>query len=392
MREILFGIRYGIKWILRQRQFAFWMFAYPMILLTIFFFVFSGIDKGANIDIALGIEKDSGFTPLLKQIHIIDLVEADEDERINLLEEGKLQAYLTDDYELVVADSSMSSSTLASVLDSVKQYSLAYMLRGSKERGMQIPEDIILGMELKDIEESIMLMGGLPKDGQEMSKLNENIDSKMKGGSQKTGVLIVIMLAAFSMYSVYGLYSGVQFSSLIQANLSPVAGRIGISPFRKVYIVISAFMVSLIFSLLLNSALIIYVTFILGVKLFTNVSLTFLVIFIASIFATSTGILLGMSTRLTQKQKPAIVTITTLLLTFMTGLTGGTDIRWAIERNVPILNRINPIVLVNEMMYKINIIGSSDGLLKDLITLLAFGIISLILATLSLRRENYDSL
>lgn len=81
----------------------------------------------------------------------------------------------------------------------------------------------------------------------------------------------------------------------------------------------------------------------------------------------------------------------TLFLSFLSGLMSP-DIKLAIDKNIPILGKINPISIVSNTLYRINMLGNAKDLSQGIILLGAYSLALMGVSYLFLRRNQYDSL
>ena len=62
------------------------------------------------------------------------------------------------------------------------------------------------------------------------------------------------------------------------------------------------------------------------------------------------------------------------------------------DKNIPIINRINPNNLITDGFYSLYYYDTLDRYWSDVVSLLIFSVICLIISFVSLRREKYDSI
>ena len=80
-----------------------------------------------------------------------------------------------------------------------------------------------------------------------------------------------------------------------------------------------------------------------------------------------------------------------MFLSVLSGMMGVT-LKYVIDKNIPIINLINPNNLITDGFYSLYYFDTLDRYFRDIIYLLIFTLICLIFSFFSLRREKYDSI
>ncbi len=374
---------------IKDGQFIFWMTLFPIILCSAFYLAFNDIDKSDNLQIKFGINQDNTLEEILSEVPIFEIVKADDEELKSKLLDKQIDVYLDNNYQLIVFDNNSESNIALTVLEEIKQYAIAYTIKANNEFDLGIDNKDILKFNLKElapyIEQGSKFKKLLPQEL--LLKSNNNL----KYINSESSVLKIILFTSFAMFSLYGIYISLHFMSIVEAYLSPVALRIASSPYKKSKLILVTFTASLLLNFIFNILLMLFVSFVLGISLFTNLKLSFIILFFAGIFGNSLGILFSLVKGLTTDQKSAFTTAFLLILSFMCGMGGNANLRQVIERAYPILNRINPINLINESLYQANMIGDFSIIPRNLSILLVGSILLLMISGLILRRKSYDS-
>ena len=81
----------------------------------------------------------------------------------------------------------------------------------------------------------------------------------------------------------------------------------------------------------------------------------------------------------------------TMLFCFLSGMMGIT-MKYVIDKNIPILNIINPANMITDGFYSLYYYDTLDRYYFNLISLLVFSIIALLISFFSIRRQKYDSI
>ncbi len=389
MRNFFTQLKYSIIMSIKDGQFLFWMTVFPILLCSAFYLAFNDIDKLDNLNIQFGINQDNVLEGILNQVPIIEITKADDKELKAKLLDKKIDVYLDSNYELVIMVSNIKSEISLDVLKKIKQYALAYTIKANNDYNLGLNNRDILRFSLKElapyIEKGIKSKAFVAKEF--IQKKNQNIEYK----NTESSVLKIILFTCFSMFSLYGIYISLHFMEMIEADLSPVAIRIASSPYKKSKMIVVTFTASLLMNFVFNILLMFFVSYVLDVNLFTKLKLSLIILFFAGIFGNSLGILFSLVKGLTRAQKSGLTNMVLLILSFICGMGGNTDLQRIIERTYPILNRINPINLINEALYQANIIGNWSIVPRNLSLLLIGSIFLLVISGVILRRKNYDS-
>ena len=105
----------------------------------------------------------------------------------------------------------------------------------------------------------------------------------------------------------------------------------------------------------------------------------------------SLGILIASIFRVSEVAKTGITIAVTMFLSVLSGMMGVT-LKYVIDKNVPIVNLINPNNLITDGFYSLYYYNTLDRYFRDVCYLLVFVAICLIISFVSLRREKYDSI
>jgi len=89
--------------------------------------------------------------------------------------------------------------------------------------------------------------------------------------------------------------------------------------------------------------------------------------------------------------KTGIIISITMLGCFFSGMMGIT-MKYVIDKNIPIINKLNPANMITDGFYALYYYDTLERYYFNLISLFIFAIMCLVLATLSLRRQKYDSI
>lgn len=351
MKHIFRNTIYQGKNFFRDFSFIFWGLLYPIILAGFFYLAFSGISNIELEDINIGIEKNNPAKQILETIEELNIVDIPEKNLEKSLESQEIDGYIKDDLSLVVDKSGLNQTIIKSILDQIKQ-------------------TIALNEPLEKLDFQV---------------------NYIEGKGQEANGILVIFYALIAMVSTYGVFAGIETVILSQANLSNLGARINITPIKKSTLLASGIIVGLTINLLSNILLFIFLQYVLKLELFSNFIYSIIFIILGNLFGISLGIFIGASNKRSPGTKTMISIMLTLMLSFLSGLMSP-DIKVLIDKNLPFLSRLNPIAIVSNSLYRINLLGNTRNLTEGIFYLLLYSIILMASSYVILRRKQYDSI
>lgn len=351
MRGLVRGCIYQIKNTFRDKSYLFWNLLYPIILVLLFYTAFSGVMEFELEKVSVGIESDS---PLAVPFSTIDIIEAEvvdkQDVESYLLEE-KIVAFVDNDLSIEVARSGINQTVVKEIVDQIKQ----------------------------------METLGVPFESYDMGV--NYIDSR----DQDERSFIIMFYALIAMVSTYSIYAGIESIHLIQANLSNIGARINVSPLRKESFILSSTLVAMGLNVVANGILLLFIEYILKIELINQLSYSLIFILLGNLFGVSLGIFIGASSRKGINFKTNIGIGMTLFLAAISGMMGPW-IKIVLSERVPFLAKYNPISIVSDNLYRVNILDNTSTVYGGVILLLAYAGLFILLSFLLLRRRTYDSI
>lgn len=351
MKNIVRNSIYQGKNLFRDFSFTFWGLMYPIILAGFFYISFSGLTNVKLEPINIGVQKDNPAIFILEDIDILNLMEVSEDDINRSLANSEIDGYIRKDLSLLVDGSGLNQTIIKGILD-------------------QIIQTIALN--------------------EPIGNLDLNVDY-LAGKTQKANGILVIFYSLIAMVSTYGVFPGIETVNLFQANQSNIGARINVTPIKKSTLLTSGMIVGLLINLFSNVLLIIFLKYILKLELFTNLTYNIIFIVLGNIFGISLGIFIGSSNKKSPGVKVMISIMITMFLSFLSGLMSP-DTKILIDKNLPLLSKLNPIAIITNSLYRINLLENTNNLIEGMLLLLAYSFILMGVSYLFLRRRQYDSI
>lgn len=374
--------KYRIKYFLKTPTILFWAFFFPLILGTLYRASFGDVILNVgvldSIPVAVVIEKElpqeHALLSVLPSVTYKDktpmfqVTKTTREEADQMLREGAVNGIivLSDTVELYVSDSELQTNILKQFLDQYSRMSKA-IEDIAKNDPQSLPKAILL----------------LQSDAQNIVKVSLN--------GKNTNGFIQYFYSLIAMACMFGSYLGLSNSMDIQGNQKPVAARRCITPTNKLILILADSSAAITIHFLELTVVWIYLRFFLGIPIGDQPFLFLLTVFLGSVIGIAYGQFVGSISKGHEALRFSIVTGIGLLLSFLSGLMVDT-IKYIIETNVPLLNRINPAALITDAFYSLSVFSDYSRFTSDIVSLLVIAAIFIFVSFLILRRERYDSI
>ncbi len=103
------------------------------------------------------------------------------------------------------------------------------------------------------------------------------------------------------------------------------------------------------------------------------------------------GIAVSSVFKTNENAKTGILISITMFGCFLSGMMGIT-MKYIIDKNVPILNKINPASMITDGFYSLYYYDTLDRYFFNIVSLIIFTAVMLLISYSSLRRQKYDSI
>lgn len=372
------NFKYSLKNAFRQKEFLFWMLAFPIILGTFFYVAFNSMYEKESVfnEIPIAIvenTENTAFKEVIKELSsgkapMFDSKFTNSEAALEMLKSNDISGiiYVDSELSLTVSKDGIKQTIIKSFLD---QY--------------QIRESIITETVNSNPQNLKSVINAMSQE------INCNENLSLSHGNMNTYIQYFYNLIAMAAFfgSVNGLYIAINN----QGNLSAIAARKCISPTNKLTSITASLLASFAAQFICVSIGITYILFILKVDMGNKIPMIYLSGAVGSLTGVTMGFFIGSFGRLNQNVKMAISMSVTMLSCFLSGLMIGT-IKVFIERYVPIVNRINPAALISDLFYCLNIYDDYKRYTVKCVTLLILSVIFAIGGFLQTRRKKYASL
>ena len=388
------NLKYTIKSILKNKTLIFWTFAFSIILSTFFYMAFSNIENDEKLqifDIAVidneSFENQEIYKETLKKLSeesddkLFNIKYVGKEEAEDLLEKSEIEGYILFENEtpkIVVKNTGTYQTIIKFVVDEIEQTKTVVRDLTEQEIEKEI-ENGNINFNTENIVNNIL------------AKINnEKVELKNISNSNLSYMMIEYY-TVIAMACMYGGMIGITAINGCLANMSNRGKRIAVSPTRKSVIVLSSAIGAYFVSLIGVALLILFLILALKVNFGTNLGLIILLAMIGNLAGTSLGVLIASCFKVSEGTKTGITISVSMILSVLSGMMGVT-LKYLIDKNAPIINRMNPNNLITDGFYSLYYYNTLDRYWSDILNLLIFSIICLVISFISLRREKYDSI
>lgn len=389
------NFKYSLKALLRNKMLIFWTFAFPIILGTLFKVAFSNIENSEKLDIInIAIvqneefENNEAFKTSFEKLsdennedRLFNTKYTTKEEAKDLLNKGEIIGYMElkqDKPVLTFVTNGIDETVFKHVAEEIVQTS--DIIKQLSQT--QIQKQIASGNYIINYDE-------IYNKAIEMAK-EDNVELKNISNSNLSYTMIEFytLIAMTCLYG--GMLSMVSINQIL-ANMSNKGKRIAVSPTKKSIIILSSLLASYIVQLIGLAILFLYTLFVLGVDYGSNTGLIILLAIVGSFAGLALGTFVGTIFKASENTKTGILIALTMLGCYLSGMMGIT-MKYVVDKNVPIINKINPASMITDGFYSLYYYDRLDRYWFNIASLLIFALILIVISFFSLRRQKYDSI
>lgn len=390
------NFKYAFKTLFRDKMLIFWTFAFPIILGTFFNMAFSNIENSEKLDIISIAIVEKEENKIMKQAFDTLSDEENEDRLFQtqyvteekakeLLDSDEITGYLVllkEEPKVVIKSNGINETILKYVTEQIMQNTemMSDIMEKRVRDAMQGYPDGIYNMpNMENIYEDVM-------------KMLEDNQVEFKNISNSN--LSYTMIEFYTLIAMTCLYGGILGMTAINhnlANMGNVGKRTSITPTSKGKIIFSSLMASYLTQLIGLAILFVYTIFVLKVDYGTNLPMIILLSLTGSLAGLSLGIAVATLIKANENAKIGILIAVTMLGCFLSGMMGIT-MKYMIDKNVPIVNLVNPASMITDGFYALYYYNTLDRYFLNIVSLLIFSGIMIVLSIRGLSRQKYESL
>ncbi|HHX75208.1 MAG TPA: ABC transporter permease [Firmicutes bacterium] len=371
---------YRLKCLLRDKETIFWTLLFPLVLAVFFKLAFGNLDRGEIfqvIDLAVvdntAYRQDQFFQQALDEVsagsdRLFNVILTTAENAEQLLQKNAIAGYIVvaEQPRLVVSRSGIAQNIIKSFLDIYLQSAVAVedILQHNPAYAAQLFQD---------------LAG------------RRQYVTEVSGTAAEPDSVLNYFYALIAMACFYGGFLGMREITDIEANISPLAARINISPVHK----LKAFLASLSASLLIHLAemfiLLLFLRFALQIAFGDKSFYVVLTTVLGSVAGVSFGALVSAMVKKAENIKIAILIGATMAGSFLAGMMFQ-NMKYIVARHLPALSWLNPVNLLTDAYYSLYYYDTYSRYALNMGILGAFVIVFCTGTYLIIRRRKYASL
>ena len=389
------NFKYSLKTLCRNRMLLFWTFAFPIILAVLFNLAFSNIietEKFNAIDIAIvkneDFENNNAYKMVFNELsdeksenHMFNTKYVTEEEAMELLKEEKIVGFMKLEG---------NSPKVTFIKNGTNQTIFKYVVEEIAQK-----TNMIENISQHEITEA-MMSGNTQIDTnvivQKAYEMAQNNNIKIKNISNKNlNYMMIEFYTLIAMTCLYGGAFGLVAVNQNLANMSNQGKRISVSPIQKIKLILASVCAGYLVQLVGLALLFAFTIFALNVDYGSNVGLVVLLAMVGSFAGLSTGVFLASVFKASENTKSGLLIAFTMLGCFLSGMMGVT-LKYVLDKNVPIVNKLNPASMITDGFYSLYYYDTLDRYFTNIASLLIFAFILIAISIFSLRRQKYDSI
>ena len=223
-----------------------------------------------------------------------------------------------------------------------------------------------------------------------MSDYQELVENVSAGGRTTNGNM-GFFYALAAMACMYGCFIGLGSAMWLQANLSTLAARQCVSPVHRLKMILTELISSFILHFLNVVILIVYCKYVLQMEFQGSMGKMLLIVAAGCVIGVSMGILVCSIGKFSEGIKVGIMLGISMTTSVLAGLVN-VQIKHAVDRALPLVNKLNPAAVISDAFYCINVYDDPVRFRNDILTLFIMCAVILAVSFVVVRRERYDSI
>ena len=390
------NFKYSFKVLIRNKGLIFWTFAFPILLGLFFYLAFSDIENKETfkqIDIAVienkEFQNDEFYKEAIKELsdknnssRIFNTKYVSKKEAEEKLKDKKISGYLeftNDNVNITVNSSGVNETIIKYVVSELKS-------------DKKIMNDLVRREVIKSQNNSYDKIINYEEIYNNVIKILNEDNVKLNNISNKNlSYTMIEYYTLIAMACLYGSMLSMYITNFKLANMNSVGKRTSVSPTSKTKLLLSSLLSSYLVQLIGLTLLFIFTIFVIKVDYGNNLPLVIALSLVGSLSGLTLGVFVASKFKVSEGSKIGILISLIMLGSFLSGMMGIT-MKYVIDKNVPIINKLNPVNMITDGLYSLYYYNTLDRYYFNIISLVIFSIIMMILSINSLRRQKYDSI
>lgn len=388
------NFRYTLKALLRNRALVFWTLAFPVIMAIFFNMAFSDIENKEKFDaINVAIVSNDYFNnnDMLKNI-IDGISNPERDDQVfntkyvndegsarDLLSKDEVEGYIIfseDSQSVVVNKNGVNQTIIKFVVEEVVQ----------SEDSAEIMES-----KIKKIFNEREKIGWLDFFGKLFSVISGNSANMADISDGNMSYMMIEFYTLVAMTCLYGGILGAVAINWCLANMCNVGKRLSMTPVSKLKLVFSSTLAGFVVQLIGVALLFAFTMGVLKIDYGSRVAQIVILAIIGSFAGLTMGVAVTVALKISEGAKTGILIGLTMLGCFFSGMMG-VSMKYVIDKNIPILNKLNPANMITDGFYSLYYYDTLDRYYSNITALLIFSGIMLAISIFCLRKQKYESI
>ena len=367
-----------LKILLRDKATVFWTVIFAILLAIMFKMAFSNLDKIDKFEaIPIAVQEQALEDEFFSK-YITTLEEEEYIEVVKL--EGK-----TEDERKEEAGKLLEEKTIVAFIENEESIVLG---KGSN----RIEETVIKSLMEGYIQNKSMVMNILKENPHTNIADILNFETYVKDESNKNMTVInTFFYTLIGMQALYSYIWGMRVMYMYEANLSTQGKRNSISPTNKRISILASMFSAWALSILSSLIGIGFIIFILDINIGSKVIPILSLLLLGTLTGVSFGSFIAVSNRQSVGVKNGIGIGITMFWSFLAGMMAS-SIKILIERNIPILNKLNPVALITDALYSLYYYNTYDRFFGNIMYLSLVTLIFVLGTIFFMRGKKYESL
>jgi len=197
--------------------------------------------------------------------------------------------------------------------------------------------------------------------------------------------------ALLAMICMYGGFQGMATVTYLQANLSPLGARRTLSPTSRWRLAFSDLLGGITVHFLCLITVVLYIIFVLGTDFGSKLWLVLFTCLAGSILGVVFGAFVGVTSKLKEQAKIALLITFTMVCCFLSGLMMS-GINYIVAEKAPVISLLNPAARITDAFYCLYYYDTYERYFMNIGILLAMTLILFVTTSFFLRRQRYESI
>lgn len=384
--------KYTLKALFRNKSLLFWTYAFPIVLGMLFNLAFQDLEKNeaqttSNIAIVNNEEwKNSDFyQEAMNELStgdnpLFNIEYTSQKKAKQLLTDKSIIGYLVledEKFQVYVTSNGIEETILQYVSEELKS-----------------TKDTIVNVSTKEVYKEIE-KGNYNIDANKIEQTVRNmLETSVNTKDETNKNMSYTMIEYYTLIAMSCLYGGtisIHVMNTISPDITSLGKRFSVTSLKKGTLLLGSLSAGFVTQIIGVGALFLFMIGVAHANFGDDILRIILLALAGSFAGLSLGIFVSTVSKMSEGNKSGLLIGITMLCSFFSGMMGIT-MKYVIDTNIPIINKINPAAMITDGLYALYYYNSSGRYYFDLCSLVVFAFILLGISLVQIRRTSYDSL